>query len=162
MKASGVATALPGPERDLDPVVVAMDTSGSMSQAEMERSLGETAGVLSLYRRPIRVLCCDAKVHLDTDVRNVTELRPRGGGGSDTRPVFAQVEDEPGTWGRPALLIYFTDLFVHFPKDPPPYPVIWVNTAPGQGQDVPFGRVIDLPRRERRTKRTGASAGRSS
>ena len=120
-----------------------------MSQEELEGALGETAGVLALYQRPIRVLCCDAEVQVDEDFRNVGEIRPTGGGGSDTRPVFERLEVDPGRWGHPALLIYFTDLYVDFPADPPAYPVIWVDTAPGEKETVPFGTTIPMAARSR-------------
>ena len=158
MARSGIPTALPGPQRDRDPVVIALDTSGSMSREELEGALGEAAGVLAQYRTPIRVLCCDAAVHLDESYRNALEIKPTGGGGSSTEPVFQRLEEEPGNWGRPRLLIYFTDLAVTFPEAPPPYPVVWVNTAPGEDADpalAPFGTVISLPPR-----RGGADGGR--
>jgi predicted metal-dependent peptidase len=115
-----------------------------MSKEELERCLAETAGILALYRRPIRVLCCDADIHLDKDSRDVREIHPTGGGGSDTRPVFQRLEDDPGRWGRPSLVIYFTDLWVQFPEDPPPYPVIWVNTDPERAKRAPFGTEVRL------------------
>ena len=156
MTRSGIPTALPGPRRDRDPVVIALDTSGSMSREDLEEALGETAAVLALYRRPTRVLCCDAAVHRDERYRQAMDIVPTGGGGSATEPVFQRLEEEPGNWGRPRLVVYFTDLHVSFPERPPPYPVIWVSPGSGTPPEAPFGTVIPMPLRRAGPRRAGA------
>jgi predicted metal-dependent peptidase len=142
---AGNYPVLPGQMPDRRPVVVAIDTSGSMSERDLSEILSEVQGILRQYGRPVRVIACDYSVHTDDDIRNVTEIRLHGGGGSSTVPVFERVEEEPGRWGKPAMCVYFTDLYVDFPERPPPYPVLWVNTNERSHRpEAPFGRVIDM------------------
>ena len=61
-----------------------------------------------------------------------------GGGGTDFRPVFEWV-DRQGI--QPELLLYFTDAEGEFPKEPPPFPVVWLI----KGRElVPWGERIQL------------------
>lgn len=139
---SGGNTILPGPKPDRRPIVVALDTSGSMSEEELTESLSEVHQILKIYRRPIRVMACDADVHVDEDIRDVTELPIRGGGGTSTTPVFDRIAEEPGRAGNPSMLVYFSDLMASFPDQAPSYPVVWVQTGGGEPRDVPFGTVV--------------------
>ena len=140
----GVQGLLPGPRPDRRHVVIAIDTSGSMSAGEIRDALSEVGDILTLYKRPIRVMCCDTHVHVDEDISNVDEIAIRGGGGTRTEPVFERIEEEPGPWGAPALCIFFSDLMASFPPDAPAYPVLWVNTMESEAKMPPFGTVIDM------------------
>ncbi|MGE5153641.1 MAG: VWA-like domain-containing protein, partial [Bdellovibrio bacteriovorus] len=67
--------------------------------------------------------------------------RPRdlkGGGGTSFAPVFQWIAKE-GI--QPDLLVYFTDADGEFPKQEPPYPVIWL--VKGRSR-VPWGQRIQL------------------
>ena len=137
----GFRTTLPGPRKSLAPVVVALDTSGSMSAAELKAAISETSAILALTNRPIRVLCCDAEVHVDVDIRRAEDLEVRGGGGTCTRPVFERIGRDSAQ-NRPSLLVYFSDLWATFPTEAPPYPVLWVQTKGSVARPVPFGSVV--------------------
>ena len=137
----GFRTTLPGARKSLAPVVVALDTSGSMSVRELKSAISETSSILAMSNRPIRVLCCDAEVHVAVDIRRVEDLEVRGGGGTCTRPVFERIERD-SAHNRPSLLVYFSDLLATFPTETPPYPVLWVQTKGLVARPVPFGSVV--------------------
>ena len=128
----------------LGPVVIAIDTSGSVDDVQLSRIEAEARAVVA-EAHPIRttVAYCDTRVNaVETFERgDPVTLTPKGGGGTDFRPVFDYVAgmDEP-----PACLIYFTDLYGVFPAVAPDYPVLWVNTGRYDfaHASVPFGEVV--------------------
>ena len=121
--------------------VVAVDTSGSTT-GDLPGFFAELGGLLNSFGAyEITVIQCDAAVqHVEIfdDMNPFPEdfkWTPKGGGGTDFRPVFDYVETHPEL--DPALLIYITDGYGTFPQSAPPYPVMWLVT-PG-GADVPWG-----------------------
>lgn len=126
------------------PVVVGVDTSGSIGQKELDHFFAEMRGILDdVQPERIYVVWCDAQVHKVDEIEDssdVTSLKPHGGGGTDFRPVFDWVE----TNGiRPDALVYLTDMMGSFPEAAPPYPVIWGDIY-GRCK-APFGDVVSVP-----------------
>jgi predicted metal-dependent peptidase len=62
----------------------------------------------------------------------------RGGGGTRFTPVFDWIRQEEC---NPDLLVYFTDAQGEFPRQEPPFPVIWL--VKGRAE-VPWGQRIQL------------------
>jgi len=122
-------------------VVVAVDTSGSMSDGQLSRILGALNSLTRRYK--FMMITCDAEVH-----EIVEEFTPRqvhefeGRGGTDFTPVFDYLERERVPV---SALIFFTDLMGTFPEKPPRYPVIWIYSGRGYSPDVPFGRIVRHP-----------------
>ncbi|WP_229595468.1 vWA domain-containing protein [Pseudodesulfovibrio sediminis] len=128
----------------LPEVVIALDTSGSISEAEMNQFGAELSGILESFDTTIHVVYCDSQVSgFDSFDRNdlPLEIRPEGGGGTDYRPVFSWVERENIT---PVCLVYLTDMeCIHYPEKEPEYPVLWAQI--GGGRKVPpFGDVLEV------------------
>jgi predicted metal-dependent peptidase len=124
-------------------VAVAVDTSGSISQKELIEAVSETVGILRSKKiKSIRILACDADVHLDVTIKPHDDLPAEypGSGGTDFRPVFEAMEKPNSV--RPACLIYFTDTYGTFPNDPPPYPVLWITKT--ENFEPPFGMAIKI------------------
>lgn len=126
-------------------IVVAIDTSGSIGQLELEAFLSELQSILDVAK-PERVWCfgIDAKVHTVTELapgENLLENPPPlgGGGGTSFIPAFEWVEEE-GI--EPAALVYFTDMHGAFPSAAPSYPTIWCSTT--EVDKAPFGEVIQV------------------
>lgn len=126
----------------MGPVVVVVDTSGSIDQITLGQFSREIQSVID-EARPERthVLYCDAKVH-GHDVFEPTDVvsleNAAGGGGTDFRPAInaaQELDDEP------ACLIYLTDLYGSHTEDPPPFPVLWVTTG---SEDAPYGEIVPL------------------
>lgn len=124
-------------------VVVAVDTSGSIGQRELDVFFGEMRGILDDVRpQEIHVLWIDARLHkvdIVDDSQDIASLKPRGGGGTSFIPAFKYIDDLPA---QPDALVYLTDGMGSFPSEAPPYPVIW--GAIYKGIKYPFGDVVDI------------------
>ena len=125
-------------------LVVAVDTSGSIKDGEMEEFIDEIDALKGQVHARVTLLLCDAK--LCDGAPWLFEpweqfRRPegvKGGGGTSFTPVFDWVEQ---AGRRPDLLVYFTDADGAFPKVEPPYPVIWLVKGKSK---VPWGERIQL------------------
>jgi predicted metal-dependent peptidase len=116
---------------------VAIDTSGSIGEDDIQLFMSETLGILRSRKvRKLRLLSCDADVSLDEELDIWDELPAglKGGGGTDFRPVFESLSEGDEL---PTCLIYFTDLMGTFPEERPAYPVLWLT--PTEEYEVPFG-----------------------
>jgi hypothetical protein len=111
---------------------------------ELEQFAGEISAI-SDQAQPevIHVIYCDAAVQSSQEFQasEPIHLEPRGGGGTDFRPVFEWVEENQI---EAVCLIYLTDLCCHSYPEPPDYPVLWVtdsrNTAPfGETAQISLG-----------------------
>lgn len=129
----------------LGDVALAIDTSGSVDERLFRAFCSELSAILEACDTRLLVYFCDAAAgEALVMVRNdpPPALAPKGGGGTDYRPVFAKVEADGLT---PACLIYLTDLECDRYPAEPPYPVLWA--VPGTARSrPPFGEVLHLPR----------------
>ena len=126
-------------------VLVAVDTSGSISGQELNLFLSEIQWIARNFPAfRMTLLSVDADIHdkielrCFADVQKITGLR--GGGGTDFRPVFDYAVKH-----RKRLIIFFTDGFGTFPERSPNIKTIWVvspNGAPSK--NFPFGKVIRI------------------
>jgi predicted metal-dependent peptidase len=137
---------VPGP----DHLVLAVDTSGSVSPAMLGQFMAELDRLRSMTECRMTLLHCDAAVQKvdeigagETSILPGQRTRLAGGGGTDFQPVFNWIAKKGRDGGRPDALIYCTDGYGTFPTKAPPYPVVWVVTASGT-QQFPFGLVIRL------------------
>jgi predicted metal-dependent peptidase len=128
--------------RELGDIVVAVDTSGSVSDEILEAFAAEVNGIVE-DARPSRlhVAYCDTKVHRsevyepdDTPIK----MEVDGRGGTSFHPVWEWIE-ENGL--DPACAVYLTDLDSPRFGSEPPYPVLWVSTLKTY---APFGEVVRL------------------
>ena len=140
----GDPAVFPGLRSDEVDLVVAVDTSGSIREAEIGQFFAEINAIKGQIHARIALLCCDAEIGDDYplffEAWENFDCEPRvlGGGGTDFRPVF----DWIGRQDRnPGSLVYFTDARGEFPPCEPPYPTLWLVKG---GQDVPFGARIQL------------------
>ena len=127
----------------LPPICVYWDTSGSRwSSEQVKYAANEVASIIS-DARPERtiVIYGDTKVtKVDTfEEGDVVKFDPKGGGGTDFRPIFEYIEKQ-GL--EPCCLIGITDLKGSFPDAAPDYPVIWACDV--KGASAPFGEVIEV------------------
>lgn len=138
------AAILPGLRSTHIDLVVALDTSGSISDEEMREFAAEINAIKGQVGARIVLHACDERLAdggpwIFESWEMLTVPRElRGGGGTRFTPVFEWVE----TLDRqPDLLVYFTDAEGEFPSRPPPYPVLWLvkGKAP-----VPWGQRIQL------------------
>lgn len=125
-------------------IVVALDTSGSVSDKEMGEFLAEIDAIKGQVRARVILHACDAQLADDgpwsfepwEEFKLPREFK--GGGGTSFLPVFDWLEREGR---RPDLLVYFTDADGAFPVQEPTFPVIWLVKGKGK---VPWGQRIQL------------------
>ncbi len=125
-------------------LAVAVDTSGSIKDAEMQEFIDEIDALKAQVQAQVTLLPCDSRLAPGAPFRFEPWerfQRPHdltGGGGTDFRPVFQWVEDQGLS---PDLLVYFTDAQGAFPEREPIYPVIWL--VKGRAE-VPWGQRVQL------------------
>ncbi len=131
---------------ELESVFIAIDTSGSISEHDLERFAAEISEILAQYPATIHLIYCDYRIS-EQQQYSRSELpiviKPTGGGGTDYRPVFNFIEAESHA---PACLVYLTDLECKsYPKTTPDYPVLWVSVGEN-ANNPPFGEIIRMKR----------------
>ncbi|NTW00361.1 MAG: hypothetical protein HGA19_03530 [Oscillochloris sp.] len=127
-------------------VFVAVDTSGSVNDAQVRGLVSEVQSILRSYPH----LKCDL-YYADDQLYGPYYLQgygeipsPMGGGGTDFQPFFAAVEEARAPH-ESCVAIYLTDGWGMFPKFAPRLPVLWVVTPGGRGdEDFAFGEVTRL------------------
>lgn len=110
-------------------IVVTIDTSGSISQDDLNRFAAEVEAIKQTYKCKILVLYCDTKIVKveEFDEYDEIELRPSGGGGTNFVPPFKYIEDNDIA-EEVKCMLYFTDGYCSsYPKHFPDYPVLWVG-----------------------------------
>jgi predicted metal-dependent peptidase len=114
----GSRVLLPSLHRPVPEVAIVCDTSASMSEELLGRSLAEVEGILASVgaRRGVRVLACDAAVQSVQRVARPAQLALVGGGGTDMgEGIRAALALRP----RPGVVIVLTDGFTPWPGEPP-------------------------------------------
>ena len=126
------------------PLVVGIDTSGSIGAEQLSQFLGELSKICEAV--------CPEKVHLmwwDTAVAGIdvlepgdygdliNKVKPCGGGGTDVSCVFEKIESE-GIEAEACIVL--TDGYTPFP-DAPKYPVFWGMTT---DEIAPFGTNVRI------------------
>ena len=131
----------------LDTVVIANDTSGSVTKAELEMFYGCINAILRFAKpNKIIVICCDSKIpEGGVQVYRVSDLplTPekliiKGGGGTDFSPPFEWVSENKI---KPDIFLYLTDMECRFPEKAPKYPVIWCATSQ---RKAPWGKTLEI------------------
>lgn len=150
---------LPCMRQPIPQVMIAVDTSGSMGQRELEDALRETNGIMKATAANVTFTACDAAVHELKSVRNWKEAAKllTGGGGTSFVPVFT--EALPRVKPRPDILVFFTDGMGDAPARPPQgVKVIWVLVGPHRqkpyagrygGESITWGEFIEIDNSDR-------------
>jgi predicted metal-dependent peptidase len=123
----------------LGPVVIAVDTSGSIDDATLAAFSAEITAIMDdAAPAAIHVVYCDDTIAgTETyEAGDVIGLAPHGGGGTAFRPVFDWIARSDI---QPVCAIYLTDLDGDDFGPEPDYPVLWVSTGK---TSAPFGEVI--------------------
>lgn len=127
-------------------VYVAVDTSGSVYNEQLQMFLSEVQGILNAYPH----LICDL-YYVDAEAYGPYPLNPdsiipspKGGGGTSFVPFFTKVQENwDGITG--GVCIYLTDGYGTFPSQPPQLPVLWVVTPGGLDLgNFSFGEAVRL------------------
>ncbi len=125
-------------------IAVVLDTSGSISEQEIDEFMSEVNAIKGQLRARITLHSCDAALAEEGPwlFEPWEEFRlpgkVKGGGGTDFRPVFEWVKRQNRA---PDLLLYFTDAEGEFPEREPNFPVLWLVKGKAA---VPWGQRIQL------------------
>jgi len=125
-------------------LTVVLDTSGSVTETELNEFLAEVNAIKGQLQARITLHTCDTVLADDGpwQVEAWEELKlPRtfqGGGGTSFLPPFVWAERQDR---QPDLLVYFTDAQGEFPMHEPVFPVLWLVKG---RLPVPWGQRIQL------------------
>ena len=121
-------------------ILVAIDTSGSVSTKELQDFFSEIEYIYKAGAR-VTILECDARINkvVEYDGKHIPEVVGRGG--TDFNPPVNYYIKHKKEY---ASLIYFTDGECSLPRKHPSG-MVWVITSNGMHQDFP-GKTIYIPK----------------
>lgn len=135
--ALGGGVVLPGSKSHIPSVAIVFDTSGSMGQTDLAKSIAEAKGVLQAIGGAgfgVTTISVDCQVGGRKKVQRVSAIELSGGGGTDMGVgIAAAMEVTP----KIDVCIVMTDGFTPWPSEPPPFKTIVVLTQKGAEKDVP-------------------------
>lgn len=122
-------------------VMLAVDTSGSMSRSDLGEALAEAQGIFRATGREVDLCVFDAAVHALKPVRTVREAGRAlvGGGGTSFAPVIRAAEQRRP---RPDVLIIATDGYASPPPQPRGINVIWLLVGASAKRPVSWGEAV--------------------
>lgn len=124
---------LPNMIQPIPRIKVVIDTSGSMSEEDLAKVLGEVNGVLKQcgQRDGVDAIVCDAQVHSARKVFRADQIQLAGRGGTDMRKgIAAALEGE-----KPHAIIVLTDGETPWP-DAPVYGTVIIAAIVGLNRNV--------------------------
>ena len=125
-------------------VVIAVDTSGSVKQSQIDEFLAEINVIKSQLRAKITLLASDEELVegapwiYEAWEELLLPIDIKGGRGTSFEPAFEYVNNQDM---KPDVFVYFTDGKGKFPQIEPEYPVIWLIKGKKQ---PPWGRRVQL------------------
>jgi len=137
---------LKNPELGL--IALLVDTSGSISQQDLNEFASEMHGILAAYKTELMVIYVDAAVQgVEFIASDETEmnLELKGGGGTDYRPGFDWLHEQGH---MPTAAVYLTDGYCNSFPDEPDFPTLWALTQKSDYFKPPFGEILLINRDE--------------
>ncbi len=128
-------------------VYVAIDTSGSICDRDLQSFLSELRGILQSYPHlECELYYADAALYGPYPLTTDSPLpKPIGGGGTSFVPFFQTVGDRQNQILQTGVCVYLTDGYGRFPTTIPNLPVLWVVTPGGlDTKRFPFGEAVKL------------------
>lgn len=128
-------------------IVVAIDTSASVTAQDVAKILHEVIGILAKRKHVLTVIECDSEVQRVYQIKSENDIKKNviGRGGTAFTPVIEYVNND--RYFRDALLIYFTDGYGEreIPR-PKTYRNLWVILDDTENLSLkePYGTVISF------------------
>ncbi len=137
---------LKNPELGL--IALLVDTSGSISQQDLNEFASEMHGILTAYKTELMVIYVDAAVQgvefIASDDTEVN-LELKGGGGTDYRPGYDWLHEQGH---MPTAAVYLTDGYCNSFPDEPDFPTLWALTQKSDYFKPAFGEILVINRDE--------------
>ena len=127
-------------------VFLCIDTSGSVSDLEINKFIGEVKGIINSYPNLIcKLWYADHECYGPYEIESTKEIpKPIGGGGTDFEVFFDSINSKEFEH-KDGVCVYITDGYGYFPSIEPNLPVLWVVTPGGASNDIfPFGEIVRL------------------
>lgn len=124
-------------------ILVAVDTSGSVSNEELKDFFSEITYIYKAGAR-ITILECDARILANYEYTGKWTGKVHGRGGTDFQPVIDYYRNNKKDY---ASLIYFTDGECCIPENVP-MDTIWVITSEGDHNKEYPGRTLFIPSKD--------------
>ena len=127
-------------------VFCCIDTSGSISDYEINKFMSEVKGILNSYPNiNLKLWYADHDCYGPYEINSIKNIpKPKGGGGTDFEPFFEDIKKQDNN-NIDSVSIYLTDGYGYFPEYEPEIPVLWV-VIPGGAENnyFPFGEITRL------------------
>lgn len=126
--------------RRVSRLLVAVDTSGSVSDDDIHRFFAE---IDAIHRAGayVHIVECDAKVQRDYSYKGQKPKAVAGRGGTHFDPVFTFINRSNSRYDG---CIYLTDGYALKPDVRPRCPLLWVITSDGTERNLDFGRYVRI------------------
>ncbi len=128
-------------EARIPSIALAIDASGSVDGASLSIFCSELEYILDAYDTNLHIIYHDNLIQGHAEYTRQDKplmLTPKGGGGTDYRPITKYIEEENIA---PKALIWFTDLECELFPEEPHFPVLWISTKQ-QNYQPPYGEII--------------------
>lgn len=144
-QASVQGVVLPGLQQPRAAVAVVLDTSQSISQEHLDRSVAELGRIIAasgIARDGVRVICCDTAAHVAGRRLQARSTQLLGGGGTDLRAGLAAAAClRP----RPEVVVVLTDGLTEWPEQRPGATAVIVGLLGGRVPTPAWAHVVDIP-----------------
>ena len=127
-------------------VFCCIDTSGSISDYEINKFMREIKGIINAYPNlNCRLWYADHECYGPYNIDSMENVpEPKGGGGTDFEPFFEDITKKEFN-NNEGVCIYLTDGYGYFPEKEPELPVLWVVIPGGAEREYfPFGEIVKL------------------
>lgn len=130
-------------------ILLALDTSGSMSQSQIAEVLTESINIRKVTNAKVTVITGDVAITDKWNLKNAKSVQEvldsgiMGRGGTDTRWITNYIDENPNEY---SCVVYLTDLIVYPPSSKPKIPMLclatsgvskgWVSTWTDEGYKV--------------------------
>ena len=126
---------------------VCIDTSGSVSDEQLEQFFGELKGILSSYPHVnVNLYYCDTEIFGPYKLNENSKIpAAKGRGGTTFIPFFKEIEKVKNIgFEDNRVAVYLTDGYGSFPKNSS-LPTLWLVTHDGlEKESFPFGETIRI------------------
>jgi predicted metal-dependent peptidase len=127
-------------------LVIAVDISGSVSDADFKRFVSEIAGIFKMMKpKKITLIQFDTRIQHTDEIHNLVELSKikfNGRGGTNIEPVMDWAEKH-----KPQMLMFFTDGGFRFYRQATKIKTLWlIHDNPKW--TAAFGKVIHYKMKE--------------